>query len=297
MTENIIYINDNCLKKGEHELKNYLVRSSLTSFSQETKRTGLTLKYVLNGTEGYRIDGEKRTLNSGQFLISNCGQELACHFDEDKPVQGLCMYIDENLIKQRISEASLTEDQLLDGGTILTELPEFRDFVYTAGYRALGHFAANTANSIDKLSDLGTGAFFHVLADEMVKHNRTDNKKVSLFPGTKNSTKEEIHRRITTCINFIYAHYDKDLSIGELAKISNMSEFHFLRSFKSGLGITPHKFINLLRLEKAAELLASSAILVNEIGFEVGYNDASSFGRVFKRHFSITPVEYRKKLA
>ena len=302
MANNIIHINDNFGKKPVFELKNYIVRSSLTSFSQASKNAGLSVKYVLSGMEHYRIDGNALPLNSGQFLVVNQGQEIECKLEGERPIQGLCMYVDEALVAARIANAYYSDCQLLDLGSdqkwLSTEIVnQFKDVVYTASAYSLGQLAKNTANSIDGLSDYGTGAFFHHLADELIKHHHQETKAIQDIGGLKKSTREEIHKRITHCTNFIYSNFHQELSLAKLAKVACMSEFHFLRSFKSAMGLTPHQFINHFRLEQAAKLLIDGPTMVSEIGCKVGFQDASGFGRVFKRYFNMSPIEYRKMMA
>lgn len=297
MAQNIIHISDTSAKKPVLELNNYIVRSSVRSFSQESKNSGLSVKYVIRGQEDYRIDGKKHLLSSGQFLVVNKGQEIECQLNGNQPIEGLCMYLDDSLLLKRIKEMGLSNEELLAGNQNESPIPEFKSLVYTADTNDLGKFAIRVSKSLDGLDDFGTGAFFYQIADELIKHQQGELRMINQITRSKKSTREEIHRRITESINYIHSYFHRDLSIPELARVSCMSEFHFLRCFKSLTGTTPHQFISRLRLEKAAELLALETISASDVAYAVGFHDASSFGRIFKKKYQLSPIQYRKKLA
>jgi AraC-like DNA-binding protein len=71
---------------------------------------------------------------------------------------------------------------------------------------------------------------------------------------------------------------------------------HFQKLFRDNLGITPHQYLNDLRLEKAYELLSEPDcfLRIKEIRILVGITTASTFTREFKTKFGKTPIEFRK---
>lgn len=84
------------------------------------------------------------------------------------------------------------------------------------------------------------------------------------------------------------------ISILEMAKILNMSKFHFLNEFKKINGITPYKYLIEFKIKKAMELLKKSNKSIVEIGLELGFNDNSHFTRTFKKQIGKSPLEWRK---
>lgn len=84
-----------------------------------------------------------------------------------------------------------------------------------------------------------------------------------------------------------------NLSIAELAHISNRSESTFKRDFKKWYHDSPAKYLKTKRLEKAAELLSHSSRPVTEIAWDTGFENASHFSTSFHHHFGRSPKEYR----
>ena len=82
--------------------------------------------------------------------------------------------------------------------------------------------------------------------------------------------------------------------IKELAKISNMSEGHFIREFKSAIGVSPLTYRLQKRINVAKELLYETNLSVSEVAYSVGYEDPLYFSRQFKLREGVSPLEYRR---
>lgn len=100
--------------------------------------------------------------------------------------------------------------------------------------------------------------------------------------------------RINNVLKYIHENTNKDISIRELADIACITEDHFTRTFKKTLNMTPVKYINQKKIEKAQLLLLTSNLSIKEIAFELSIDNISYFNRIFKLHTNITPSEYRK---
>lgn len=87
--------------------------------------------------------------------------------------------------------------------------------------------------------------------------------------------------------------YLSDLSVTELAKLSNYSQRQFLRIFKSVCGCTPTEYIRKRRIRDACRMLRSSPEPITKIAVECGYADSNYFSRAFKTETGMTPRAYR----
>lgn len=85
------------------------------------------------------------------------------------------------------------------------------------------------------------------------------------------------------------------LSLKQLAYKSAINEFKLKKGFKQLFGNTVFGYLQEYRLNKANELLKTNDISINEAASLVGYKSASHFCKIFKEHFSLTPMEVKKK--
>jgi AraC family transcriptional regulator len=100
-------------------------------------------------------------------------------------------------------------------------------------------------------------------------------------------------RRITAALRRIEAEVDETLSLAELARTAVMSPYHFLRTFRAVVGVTPHQFILHTRLHRAAVRLCLSTDSISTIAFAAGFGDLSTFNRRFQKLMGSSPSAYR----
>ncbi len=91
-------------------------------------------------------------------------------------------------------------------------------------------------------------------------------------------------------------HLFSNLSIDDLATLSNLSVSTFNRTFQTMFNDTPANYIKTKRLERAKELLEMSSLSVSEIAFQTCFNDVAHFSRSFKATHQCSPTEYRLSL-
>jgi AraC family transcriptional regulator len=118
----------------------------------------------------------------------------------------------------------------------------------------------------------------------------------AVLAGTKGRTpapSRRHERQITAALRRIEAQADEPLSLADLAHEAAMSPYHFLRSFRALVGMTPHQFVLYTRLNRAAVRLRRTADSISAIAFAAGFNDLSTFNRRFQRIMGLSPSAYR----
>jgi AraC-like DNA-binding protein len=100
---------------------------------------------------------------------------------------------------------------------------------------------------------------------------------------------------ITAAVAYILANLDERLTVEELSKIAYMSKSSFFRSFRNEMGISPVDFINGERIKLAVCLLKRGDLNIQQIAIRCGFNSASYFTRMFKKHYGISPASFQGK--
>lgn len=108
----------------------------------------------------------------------------------------------------------------------------------------------------------------------------------------KNSSIKELIAKIEA---YIQSNYCSDINIEEIARKFSFNSTYLTKVFKKEKGLTPVKFIMMLRIQEAERLLTDNPELdVRKIGEIVGYDDPQYFSRIFKNVANCTPTEYRE---
>ncbi len=109
---------------------------------------------------------------------------------------------------------------------------------------------------------------------------------------TRNATQRH---RVNRVINFIHTDLHHDIDLHSLADIACLSKYHFVRVFDAHIGQTPLRYLNRVRLERAArQLIFMPNTAVGKIAAGCGFASHHSFTRAFSRHFSHAPHDHRE---
>jgi len=111
--------------------------------------------------------------------------------------------------------------------------------------------------------------------------------------GNIDSKKSLRPHGIQTALDYIHQNYMEPISILSLAEVTAMSSASFKRYFKKEMQSSPIQYIIRFRLEKSKKLLRSKSIDISGIAISCGFSSASHFTSCFKKHFKITPSQYR----
>ena len=112
--------------------------------------------------------------------------------------------------------------------------------------------------------------------------------------STESLPKADLYRRIVQAKLFMDNNYAERIDASEIADEACYSKFHFIRTFKSIYGKTPHQYLTAVRVEKAKAMLEQD-VSVTEACFAVGFDSLGSFVGLFKRRVGLTPSEYQRK--
>lgn len=101
-------------------------------------------------------------------------------------------------------------------------------------------------------------------------------------------------RKLDSAVQFISESFgDESLTVEKVAEKSGMSESHFRRLFKSVYHLSPVRYITLMRIGRAKELIRYTANPFSQIAVETGFANVYYFSRIFKKEVGCTPSEYR----
>jgi len=106
--------------------------------------------------------------------------------------------------------------------------------------------------------------------------------------------KLDLYRRIVQAKLFIDDNFAEPIDAGDIADEACYSKFHFIRTFKTIYGRTPHQHLTHVRVEQAKEMLELGTS-VTDTCFAVGFDSLGSFTRLFKSRVGFTPSEYQRQ--
>ncbi|PWU31448.1 transcriptional regulator, AraC family with amidase-like domain [Pseudomonas delhiensis] len=119
----------------------------------------------------------------------------------------------------------------------------------------------------------------------------------SYTPGRLGFGGQKLHHdpAILQVQQWLEDHYADKFRFEDVAREHGMSIRNFMRRFQAATGDKPLHYLQRLRIETARSLLSTSRKSIKTISYEVGYDDASFFARLFRQHTKLSPNHYRNQ--
>ena len=226
------------------------------------------LHFIFSGRAVLKCGNEYTELKENDCALINCNELHEC-------VSGRCSYICLILSPSFIKNERVVFERTARDETIISLFNEILKSVRSGGqyyqmrvlgltYILLSHLLTNYAK--ERLTE----------SEYIMRSKNLDAVNLS--------------------VKYINQNYTENISSGEIADAAHLSKGYFCHIFKNVMGRSVTKYINELRLAKAAELLKSTDMNITEAALCSGFSDPNYFARVFKREFGKTPREYRTAL-
>jgi AraC family transcriptional regulator len=100
---------------------------------------------------------------------------------------------------------------------------------------------------------------------------------------------------LNAVVDYMHLHLQDDIDLAVLARLANMSKFHFLRLFAQATGATPHRYLVGLRLQRAATMLRDTRQTILQVAEACGYRSQGHFAGAFRRQYGVSPTEFRRQ--
>lgn len=117
-----------------------------------------------------------------------------------------------------------------------------------------------------------------------------------LFQSSKEAKDNPTRKAVDEVKAYIHENFAEKLSLQQMADQVCMSRNYFANVFKQETGTTIWSYLVTVRMQRARELLLQSNLRIYQIAAEVGYDNNVHFSQVFKEHYGLTPMEYKKRM-
>lgn len=266
-----------------------LLNVKASSVFRDNIKGPLSLFGNLNGTSFVKVDNRKVRLNDDCFFITNAGQNYTLEVEQKSEAETFNIHFGDRFGDELIQSQALSVEKILEQNQSSARPFLFHNRLIRKTETVNQLIAALKTNRDElKEAELLSTLFLELFQEELKLSQTTKD-----FPSLKKSTREELIKRILLSADYIHEFYNQSLSLDELANVSCLSKFHFLRLFKIAMGQTPYQFITRVRIERSKWLLSSSGLEVQHIADSVGFSDSSSFSRAFYQHVGAYPSQFR----
>lgn len=275
------------------EIGNEIRISSVFQTDQKVNFQNFSAKYVVSGLECYKVNNRKFDVKQNEFLIGNKNTVSSVFIDQSKAVKGICLDVSKEMILEvlnfKFENFHLFEDFLFE--------KEWMNQKYEVRNSSLGRLLFQLSDII-RQNNFNENQIHKLLFFKMAECIVEDQNKVFHNFKKLNAVKHQTNGRLFNFIHdakcYMDAHFLEKVNINDIAKEAKLSEYHFIRLFKSVFQITPYHYIIQKRLDLGKELLENK-ISVSDVSSLLGYTDVPAFSKSFKQTFGVSPKNFLTK--
>jgi AraC-like DNA-binding protein len=189
------------------------------------------------------------------------------------------------------------EDFLGNGFFVIEEFKPIADLLTRAlrGLKFTGATASTAAQRLALLSKRNsTEAILETLSilDYLARSEEFEYLNAQNYVSTVH---EKSSQRINKVYHYTVEHFREDITLDEVAALTNHSPAAFCRYFKTRTRKTYVQYLTELRITYACELLMQGNLDIGQVCYESGFNNLSHFHKQFRRHMATTPSDYQKQ--
>lgn len=224
------------------------------------------LHYVYGGRGYLLAEGRRYEIKAGQYFLIYPGQ--MAYYEADREEPWLYRWIEFS--------GAFCEELLLTAG-FSKENPVLSDSTGAVG------------KAVKKLTETGRAEFSLVMEKLWgILHAMTAGSTHGTGTGRGSAY-------IRKCENYMRMNLHKKIRVAELAAYAGVNRSYLSRIFREQKGQSPQQYLLKLKMEAAAQHLKNKEILIKEAALCVGYDDPLEFSKQFRRHFQVSPSEWRRQ--
>ena len=252
--------------------------------------TRLSLNFNLDSSQTYFAGSREYSINPTKYLLINEGQSFKTSIRSENENRMLTLAFKVGLPESIFRTFSSTAENLVDDPFKTQESINFFEGTY-----ALTPDLDTRINTVleNPESNDGLQERLDAILEQVVAAQFQLNTQSLTIQKVKSSTRIEIFRRLQWSIEFLRENFTRSIAVEDLANHACLSMYHFKRLFKEVYGEAPYQMIRRLRLERATSLLALG-LPVKSVCKSVGWEDPSSFVRLFRRKMNVTPHQFKE---
>jgi AraC-like DNA-binding protein len=228
--------------------------------------------FIENGSRYLSCKNREYTIESGDLLLFNPGDNHTCKQIDDNALDYRCINIQPEIMRKTVYEIT------------------GRDY--------MPYFTAQVVFHSDLVKLLKE---LHL----MIMQEEKDFIKEEIFLFLLKQLMEEFTEQempsprleqsaeAKVICEFLNTNYMKHITLDDLSNLSGLSKYHLLRSFTKQKGITPYSYLEAIRIDKAKKLLEQGVMPI-DAAQQTGFANQSHFSNFFKKLIGLTPSQYRK---
>ena len=255
----------------------------------------LSVKTMISGAAFWHTEAGAQRVQPSSFLVLNRGTTYTLEMNSREPSHTFVLFFKDGFVEDVQHCLNSPGDALLDNPFGAGSSASFVEAIHVAGESAVGTALGRVRRVwLSGGSAVALEDEFHRVAAELIRMQNDAARMVLAISSLRPSTKNELFRRIQRARVLIEDSFMQDLGLEDMAEEACLSPYHFHRTFRQVYGVTPHQYVQRLRLKQAARFLKETDLPIANVCAKSGFDSVPSFSTLFHSRFRMPPSRFRK---
>ncbi len=231
------------------------------------------LHFVLSGKGIITMNGKTYHIKKGNIFLITKGIAINYYADMEDPWEYMWVTIDGEKAADYLSYAGFN-----------TDTPVITSTIPTATYQPVIEKILD-ANTLTLSNEIRRVGYLYDLLSTMIE------AQSSAIGDKRYYYSNETY--VEHALQYISLNYSKNIKVNDIANDIGINRSYFTSIFKKVIHISPQEYLMNYRFQKAAELIKSTNLSIQEISNRVGYENPYNFSKMFKSFYGTSPKNYR----
>ncbi|MFB1097390.1 AraC family ligand binding domain-containing protein [Terribacillus sp. JSM ZJ617] len=227
--------------------------------------------FIEKGQRRLLCKKKEYVIGAGDIIFFNPFDNHACESIDNQTLDYRCLNITPEIM-QKVTKEITGQDYLPNFISPVTYQSEKAKLLHNLHQMIM-----------DEISDFEKEETFYFLIQQLIEE---------YTKAIEDNEPKAMKQEIENICRYLEEHYAEHIALKDLAKIANMNKYSLLRSFTRFRGITPHRYLQTVRINEAKKRLEQGVKPV-DTAIETGFADQSHFSNSFLAYIGLTPGQYR----
>lgn len=232
-------------------------------------RKDYLLLVITSGTFYFKIEGKTTILHQGDFIFFPPYTPQMFHSKEGHKLSYIWLHFSGSMAKDLMDENNFEPMVVYRSDSPLSLLPSLKSMAEELNHKPK-HYKTKSIS---------------LFLDILVLLSRSMDEDSSLHRD---------YQQILPALSAMEEKASYSTTVSDYAALCSLKTDHFSHKFKKLIGVSPVQYLSDHLMQKAAELLTTTAASISQISEELGFDDVKYFSRKFKKQYGVSPASYRK---
>jgi AraC family transcriptional regulator len=272
-----------------------IIQANTNAACREDIKGTFSLFTNLSGESMVGVKGHQAKVKSDQYFISNLHQPYSLYIEQ--PAETFNIHFGEYFLEEVYSSLTQNADGLLAPFEKGNPISFFNQLYSKTPFLSQKIREIQTQQLEGKQHPLEAQEQLRSILVHLLQEQKNILAIAEKIPSARAATRRELYKKLAVVKDILHTVGWQEVDLDMLAKAAGLSKYHMIRLYKMVFGLSPYQYLQQIKTAQAQQLLFAQKRSIQETAFSLGFQDTSSFSRMYHKQTGFYPSQQGAALA